>query len=86
MDIFFKGMYKNLLAMFKDGYELEHSQETRTNCERNKNIFFTLTTIGTAGISCTRASGLIRARDVAFLDTYSHGKCASNGVTKMFVG
>lgn len=72
--------------MYKDGYELEHSQDRRTNCEQNKNVLFRLTTIGTGEISCTRASGLIRARNVEFLDTYSLGKCASNGVRKMFVG
>lgn len=49
--------------MFKDGYELEHSQDTRTNCEQNKNVLFRLTTIGTGEISCTRASGLIRGSE-----------------------
>lgn len=33
--------------MLKDGYELEHSQDTRKNCEQNKNVLFRLTTIGT---------------------------------------
>lgn len=73
-------------AIFEEGYELEHSQDTRTNCEQNKNVLFRLTTIGTGEISCTRASGLIRPRNVEFLDTYSLGKCASNVVRKMFVG